>query len=123
MHEASLVKSLMGQVAAVLAEHRGAGVSEIRVEIGPLSGVEPALVHSAFERLAPASPARGARLIIDEVPLTVRCRTCETQFAIEDFNFCCPECGSTNLVELRGHEFRLLEVTIEQPEPAGQVTQ
>lgn len=118
MHEGSLVQSLLDQVARLLAEHRGSAVEEIRVEIGPLSGVEPLLVRSAFDRLAPGTAADGARLTLEEVPLTARCKECRQEIEIRDFRFHCPLCGATHVEVIRGDAFRLLDVTITQDEPA-----
>ena len=68
MHEFSLVRSLLEQVDRLVIEQGGRAAVEVRVEIGPLSGVEPLLVKAAFTQLN-----GDATLIIDEVPLTTRC--------------------------------------------------
>lgn len=112
MHETSLVQSLLSQVAAVVADHADCRVETIRVEIGPLSGVEPLLIQSAFERLQVESSCREAELVIESVPLTCRCRDCEAEFELAGFRFQCPECGSSTVQVLRGDEFRLIDVTI-----------
>jgi hydrogenase nickel incorporation protein HypA/HybF len=120
MHEASLVQSLLAQSARILEEHGGRSVESIRVEIGPLSGVEPLLVKSAFERMCDSTPCRGAILTIEEVPLSARCRRCRAEFEIEAFQFVCPSCEATSIQVMRGDEFRLLEVTIhDADEDAG----
>lgn len=113
MHEFSLVRSLLDQVDQVVAEHGGRVAVEICVELGPLSGVEPVLVKSAFEQLADSSSARGAMLRIDEVPLTAKCSACDTEFEIIDFRFQCPACGSRDTQTTRGDTFRLMSVTTE----------
>jgi hydrogenase nickel incorporation protein HypA/HybF len=117
MHEASLVQSLLAQSARILEEHGGRSVESIRVEIGPLSGVEPLLVRSAFERMCDSTPCRGAFLTIEEVPLSARCQRCCLEFEIEAFRFVCPSCKSTLIQVTRGDEFRLLDVTIHEAEP------
>lgn len=114
MHEASLVRTLLQQVADLLAAHRGDCVETIEVELGPLSGVEPLLVQSAFDQLVPSSPVAGARLIVKEVALEARCRTCRTEFAVGKFKFICPDCGSTDIQIVRGDEFRLISISIQQ---------
>ena len=53
MHEHSLVRSLLDQVEQLRRENGAVSVDVVTVEIGPLSGVEPDLIHSAFEQLAP----------------------------------------------------------------------
>ena len=111
MHEVSLVRSLLEQVSRIVAEQGGRAAVEVRVEIGPLSGVEPLLVKAAFAQLASDST-----LIIDEVPLTARCQSCHTEFELEHFRFVCPHCDSRETNVVRGDAFRLMSVTVDVPE-------
>ncbi len=112
MHEFSLVKSLLTQSTHLLHEHGGVAVEAIRVELGPLSGVEPMLVTLAFEQLVNSSPCRGAVLIIIEIPLTCQCQSCEHSFEMEDFRFVCPACESRHLRIVSGDEIRIVDVTM-----------
>jgi hydrogenase nickel incorporation protein HypA/HybF len=118
MHEASLVKALLEQVDRLVSEHDAAAIEEVRVRIGPLSGVEPLLVTAAFERLAPA----GAILVVDEVPLTARCRDCDELFELTQFRFRCPQCESTDVDVIEGDVFMLESITIRRVEPLEAVT-
>jgi len=113
MHEASLVKSLLEQVDRLAAEHAAVAVEEVRVRIGPLSGVEPMLVSLAFERLAPA----GANLVVEEVPLTARCRDCCKLFELKQFRFHCSYCESSDVDVIEGDVFMLESITIRRVEP------
>lgn len=114
MHEASLVRTLLHRVTDLLAEHHGGYVETIIVELGPLSGVEPLLVQSAFDQLVSQSPLAGAQLTINEIPLEAKCGQCQAGFEVESFRFLCPMCGATNVQVVRGDEFRLLSITIQQ---------
>lgn len=112
MHEQSLVRALLKQVEAVRLEHDGRTVSEVRVEMGPLSGVEPLLLAAAFEQLVSQSAAAGATLVIDEVPLLAECASCSREFEVQDFVFRCPACGGSVRVT-RGDEFQLVSVSLQ----------
>lgn len=114
MHEASLVRSLLRQVADLLAEHGGESVVTIRVEMGPLSGVERPLVEIAFADQVENTPCHGATLQIEEVPLSAVCRDCGNKFNIERFRFLCPSCDSTQVRVTGGEDFRLLDIEIQQ---------
>ncbi len=111
MHEVSLVRSLLEQVDRIVIEQDGRAAVEVRVEIGPLSGVEPLLLKEAFAQLA-----GNGTLIIDEVPLTARCDSCHTEFELETFGFVCPHCDSRETSIVRGDTFRLMSVTVDVPE-------
>lgn len=117
MHETSLVRSLLHQVERIAAEHGGQAVTSVEVEIGPLSGVESLLVSQAFDQLVDRSCWPSAELVIREVELQGTCGTCGSQFPVEGFKFCCPDCASTSLRITSGDQFRLLNVTIQVPQP------
>lgn len=118
MHEVSLVRSLIRQVETIVADEGGGTVTGIHVSIGPLSGVEPLLVRSAFDQLAETSQAAGAKLTIDCTQLEAICRACGRSFVIESFRFRCTACQSSSVRVTGGDEFRLLSVSIEEEHEA-----
>lgn len=111
MHEFSLVRSLLEQVDRIVIEQGGRAAVEVRVEIGPLSGVEPLLVKEAFTQLAGKTT-----LIVDEVALAARCDSCQVEFELDTFRFVCPRCGNRETSVVRGDAFRLMSVTVDVPE-------
>lgn len=102
MHETSLVRSLVAQVGQLAAANGGGAVRQVRLQLGPLSGVEPALVMSAWEQLRVAANLGAATLEIDELPLMARCRTCMVEFEPVRFCFRCPTCGGTETAAISG---------------------
>ena len=112
MHEASLVQSLLRQVGDLLIANDGTSVETIRVEMGPLSGVERPLVEIAFAQQVSDTPCRGAILEILEVPLSAVCRDCENAFDVQHFRFRCPTCESGDVQVTGGDEFRLIDIDI-----------
>ena len=120
MHEHSLVRTLLGQVDRLCKTHGGVSVLEVRVQIGPLSGVEPLLVASAFERLQDGTSAADAELVINEVPLEVQCPHCGQESEIRDFCFRCQRCGHDNVRIVRGDEFQLVSVKLDSIDPYPQ---
>lgn len=113
MHEASLVKALLRQVEQIATAHGGTGVETIRIECGPLSGVEPELIDIAFAQQSPQSICRGAQLVITQVPLKAYCPICDAEIAIENFRFCCPVCNHDRVQITSGDEFLLADVTLQ----------
>ncbi len=111
MHEQSLMRTLLQQVEMIRLENKAERVTEVRVEVGPLSGVEPMLLTSAFAQLASEQTVIGARFVIDEVPLLASCESCDNEFEISDFVFRCPECHG-NVKTISGDEFQLVSVSL-----------
>jgi hydrogenase nickel incorporation protein HypA/HybF len=118
MHEMSLIRALIRQVEQIAVENAADAVERVRVELGPLSGVEPVLVDLAWQQLAPETICNVAELILHEVPLDFRCRVCGEAFQVPDIRLECPECGSDSVQVTGGDEFRLLDVTIYERIPS-----
>jgi hydrogenase nickel incorporation protein HypA/HybF len=102
MHEMSLVQALLRQVDELVASNGGGKLRCVRVELGPLSGVEPAIMASAWEQLRTGAGLSETALIIDEVPLVVLCRACKQAFQPVRFSFHCPDCGSIETETVSG---------------------
>ncbi len=119
MHEESLVRSLFQQVDRLIENNGGVTAREIHVEVGTLSGVEPALLSSAFERLIVQSTFPAASLNVTTSVLTARCEDCGSESEVRDFRFVCPQCEGRRLRVISGDSVRLLSVVLELPEPAN----
>lgn len=94
MHESSLIASLLKQIAQLVANLAVEDVEEIRLQVGPLAGVEPLLLREAFLRLREGTVAGRAELVIDAVGLTWQCRECQQPFTTDEIRTCCPDCGA-----------------------------
>ena len=118
MHELSVCRGLLAQVARI-AEARGARrVTAIRLRIGPLSGVEPELLAQAFPVASAGTPAEGARLVTDIQPLRVRCEGCGRASRARAANdLRCRRCGDWRTRLVSGDELLLAEVELETGTP------
>ena len=114
MHEASLVKALLKQVEDLMRKHSASGAQKVTVTVGEFSGVEPDLLQIAFDRLAPATTAKGARLCINRACLVGVCDQCKSEFPIEQFQFRCAGCGGD--VRVTGGEELMLESVVMETE-------
>lgn len=114
MHEMSLVRALLVQVDELCTSHGGEAVREVRLEVGPLSGVEPELLSIAFDRLrGDTASTATAQLFLDEVPLEARCVTCSQVFQPQAFRFHCPTCGGFETEITRGDGVLLESVLLD----------
>ena len=116
MHELSVCQALLTQVAEI-AVGRGATVVErITIEVGPLSGVEPALLASAFAIVRAGSCAAQAELLIESTTVTISCVSCDAQSQAEPNRLTCAVCGGFRTRILAGDELRLRRVELRMPE-------
>ena len=116
MHERSLVRALLRQVEALAAEHPASRVVGIRVRLGEFSGVEAALVASAYDELVEETAFCGAKLEAEQVPLEAVCQECGERFRIEDYRFECAACGGVKLTVCGGEELLLESISMQESE-------
>ncbi len=112
MHEMSLASALLRQVDRVLSEQPAGALTAVRVEAGPLTGVEPLLLASAFEQLTKPRFVEPIEFILDEVPLQARCGACQQSCEIVDFVFRCSHCDSDDVRITGGDSLQLVSISL-----------
>lgn len=95
MHEMSIVASLIDIIKAELAANNATKLLMVRVKHGRLSNVVPEAMEFAFTAMTMGTEFEGARIELEEIPLTLRCAICKTEFSPEDKDIFmpCPQCG------------------------------
>ena len=116
MHELALARSLIELVDDYSAHHGGREVRRIHVRLGQLSAMTRAL-YFCFGSASRGTCCDGAILEIEEVPLTVNCRTCQAvKTPSGRYNFRCPDCGMPTPEVVTGREMQLTSIELG---PAG----
>lgn len=112
MHELAIGRALLDQVAVVAAQRRARAVTGITLQIGPLSGIEPALLRAAYEQLRIDTVAEHARLVITSMPVRIRCDACGTESNAAANRLVCARCGSAHTILLGGDEMLIESVDL-----------
>jgi len=73
----------------------------------------PEAMQMAFEAMRTDTPAAGAELEIETVPLTARCGGCGWTGEIEPYKFLCPACSSMQMEILTGRELYIDSLEVE----------
>jgi hydrogenase nickel incorporation protein HypA/HybF len=115
MHELAICQALMSQVEAI-ARSNAARVSEVRIGIGPLSGVEPELIAQAYPLVCAGTVAEGSRLAIESTAVRVRCRDCGAETTAAPNRLLCGSCAAWRTDIISGDEMLLLRVELQLPE-------
>ena len=118
MHELSVCQGLLSQVEAIAREHAANRVSLISLQIGPLSGVEPALLQQAFTLARAGSVAAEASLVIEALPVRVSCENCGRESEVAPNRLLCGHCGDYHTRLLSGDELLLMRVELDKPAAA-----
>ncbi|MEW6132798.1 MAG: hydrogenase maturation nickel metallochaperone HypA [Pseudomonadota bacterium] len=116
MHELSVAQALVEQIDGIVRAHSADAAVSFRLRIGPLSGVLPELLESAFGLAAAGSTAEQAAMELVEAPVRVRCQTCgaETEAAVN--RLLCGACGDWHTQLISGDELILESVELRMPE-------
>jgi hydrogenase nickel incorporation protein HypA/HybF len=114
MHELSIAMSLI-EVACEEAERLGAQrVSALHLRLGALSGVVREALEFSFELAAADTAAAGARLVVEEVPVTVLCPVCAEERRLPSVQrFRCPVCDAPTPDVVGGRELELVAMEVD----------
>jgi len=112
VHELSLCEDLMDQVTAIAKAHHAEKVIFIIVRIGPLSGIEPSLLDSAFTISRAGTLAEEAELLTELQPIRVQCNGCGAESEAQVNNLLCGSCGGYDTKLLSGDELILARVEL-----------
>lgn len=114
MHELSIALSIL-DFAVEEAERQGGGtVAAIHLRLGPLSGVVPGALRSAYELARECSPLTTADLVIEEMPLVAYCPQCAGERTLASAQqLYCPDCGTPTPDVTGGRELEVVALEIE----------
>jgi hydrogenase nickel incorporation protein HypA/HybF len=119
VHELSIAMSLV-EVACEKASSLGdVRVEALHLRLGALSGVVRDALLSSFELAAAGTAVAGARLEIDDVPLTVMCPRCAAERELPGFPLVCPVCETPTPDVVRGRDLELAAMEVEEHEPSN----
>ena len=116
MHELSICHALINQVEAVAEKHNAGNVISISIGIGPLSGVEAALLKNAYPLASTGTVAEHAELIIENLPVRVRCKQCNKESSVPLNKLLCLHCGDWQTTLISGDELLLMSIELEKRE-------
>ena len=92
MHEYSLAQALVERVEREARARRASAVHRVTVRLGPLSGVEPELLVTAYGHLRTGTLCAGAELDLVGEDVVWRCEACGAAL-VPGSALCCPDCG------------------------------
>ncbi|MCI4664581.1 MAG: hydrogenase maturation nickel metallochaperone HypA [Neomegalonema sp.] len=112
MHEMSLCQSIRSAIEEQAESQKFSRVDRVKLEVGPLSGVETDALRFGFDVVMRGSIIEGAKLEIDEPPAAAWCMPCAETVPITQRYDPCPKCGSHQLQVTSGEELRIKELEV-----------
>jgi hydrogenase nickel incorporation protein HypA/HybF len=107
MHELAITQSMLDIVLGEAGKSGMDRVNRINLVVGELSGYVTDSIQFYFDFLAKDSIAEGAELCFILIEARARCRRCETDFKLPEFDWNCPQCGSGDIEITAGRELRV----------------
>ncbi|PIE02590.1 MAG: hydrogenase maturation nickel metallochaperone HypA [Acidobacteria bacterium] len=113
MHELTLAMNMVEQLDDIMRREKASRLLKVTLEIGALSGVEREPMAFCFPMAARGTRLEGARLEIEEVPVTVQCESCGQESQPEFPAVYCAACGHTGVDILAGRDFKIKTIEVE----------
>lgn len=121
MHELSVCQALVQQLKDIALREDAARIIKVVVQIGPLSGVEAQLLLHAYPIASAGTVADDAELIVESLPIRVRCGSCGAESDATTNRLVCGVCGDYHTQMLSGDELLLAQVEFERTDETGTV--
>ncbi len=120
MHELALARSLIELVEEYAHENNAVRVKQVNLRLGEMSAMTRAL-HFCFDAVANGTVCEGAKLSIEQVPLTVFCSFCnQTKQPMGRYSFRCDDCGMPTPKVVTGKEMQLVSIELPATQPCSQ---
>ena len=113
MHELALCENIVQILEQQAAEQNYAVVKTVRLEIGPLAGVELEALRFSFDAVTRGTLADRAKLEIIETQGLAWCMQCAKFVPLSQRFDACPDCGSFRLQITSGEELRIKELEVD----------
>jgi hydrogenase nickel incorporation protein HypA/HybF len=114
MHELSIATLVLDAVNVEAGLRPGMRVSRIGMRLGDLAGVDADAFTFCFEALVKETELASAALEIERRPQRNKCRRCNNEFIVANYESACPACGEASTQFVSGAELELAFVEMEE---------
>jgi len=116
MHEVSVVEEIVEALRGEMKNYPGSRLQSVSLKIGKLRQFVPEMMEFSYGVAINEDPVLGeSKLVIEEIPIRIRCRDCAIEKEVEDYDFHCPICSSANVEMITGNELLLEALEITEP--------
>lgn len=113
VHELSIALSLLDLACEQARAAGDVRVDAVCIRVGRLSGVAKDALLFCFDAAARGTAVEGARLDIEDVPLTIYCQQCAAERQLDSIqHWRCPVCEQPALDIVRGRELELAALEV-----------
>ena len=113
MHELSVAQNIINIVEENTKSSLIPKIKFIRIRVGKMSNILIDSLNFGFESLVYGTELEGAKLLVEETPVTILCKKCGKKIEIKEPMFSCINCGSNSIEVVAGTELFISELEIE----------
>ena len=114
MHELSIASSILEAVEREAKRHPSATFTVVGLRIGEVSGVDVDSLTFGWEAITKDTQWESLKLAVEQVPRRNRCRECQSEFAVRDYEIECPQCHSIKTESIGGDEMDIAYLEAEE---------
>ena len=115
MHEMGIAQQLMNiAIDAIPEDIENPKIERLNLKIGRLAAVVEHSLTFCFEVITKDTPLEGAQIVIDEIPVRVKCKDCHNEWEVEGPVFTCPNCQDGEVEMLTGREIEITSIELAQ---------
>lgn len=105
MHEYSVTKSLVDLCVREAHDNSFKKIFRIHLTIGRFTGFSADSINFYFDYLKQGTSCQDAEIVFKEIPIQIRCRSCNSESTIAEPVLVCPLCNAIDIDLLTGREF------------------
>jgi len=115
MHELSITQQILSIALKHGEKAQAKKITGLYLVIGQLSSIVDDSVQFYWDMIAEDTICEGATLHFQRIDAVLECRDCKEQFLLEDGALTsCPHCDSISVSVIKGKEFRLDSIEIDE---------
>ena len=115
MHEMGIAIEIVKIATdSIPANLKNPKVARINLKVGKLASVVPVSLKFCFEVAAKDTSMEGALLHIEEIEVTVRCKSCGHFWTAMTPTFICEKCDGGSVDLLSGRELDIVSIEVEE---------
>ncbi|SLM29305.1 Hydrogenase nickel incorporation protein hypA [Desulfamplus magnetovallimortis] len=108
MHEMGVAQQMVNiAIASIPSDIVNPKVEKLNLRIGNLAAVVEDSLKFCFEIITKDTSLEGAKLVIEKVPVVVKCKACAHQWEVDGPVFTCPSCRDGAVEILSGRELEI----------------
>jgi hydrogenase nickel incorporation protein HypA/HybF len=115
MHELQVTQLMLNVVLEHARKNQVQKILTVHLEIGKLKDFEQEWIQQYFDYLSKGTPAEGAKLQIQWIPVMLQCSACSHSFEVDVKQLAevrCPECGDKQCSMTSGREYRVKQIEV-----------